>query len=278
MASGNYPCHVRALARLILIMVGVFDSGIGGLTVVSEILHRFPDAELTYIGDTARIPWGNKHPETIIHYSVQLTKFLLNKGAQTIVIACHTASSVALEAVRKTAPNTPIFEMITQSSQDAVAKSKNKKIGIIGTKTTINSSSWDKAIKKIDKSIVTFSQACPLFVPLVEEGLENHPATKLFIKDYLLPLQEKGIDSLVLACTHYPFLAKPMKEFLGDKIALINPGQSVARVLPQIPSGKIELNFTDTPSSQSPFLKLLETRPDATINTIGLEIIENDTV
>ncbi len=260
-------------------MIGIFDSGLGGLTVLWEILNLHPSANIIYIGDTARIPWGSKKPETIRHYSTQLTRYLLKKGADSIIVACHTASSVALDEVKSQAKGLSVTGMILPSAKDAVKITKNKKIAILGTKTTIASNAWGTAIKKLDPGINIFSTACPLFVPIVEEDLIDHQVASLMTRHYLESLKKVQVDTVVLACTHYPFLQKPISDFLGPGVRLINPGKSVARELrPKTNqlTNKINLYFTDQPSPDNNFLSLIQERPGVTINSVPLEEIEHE--
>lgn len=206
--------------------IGIFDSGIGGLTVVREIVKILPHEKIIYIGDTARVPWGTRGKRPIINFSLQLANFLLKKNVKLIVVACHTASSVALLTL-KSKIKIPVLGVILPAVREGAKKSKNQRIGIIGTVATIKSGVWEKTLKQINPKIKVFSVSCPLFVPLVEEGLTNHQATRILAKEYLQPLVRKKIDTLILACTHYPLLKKTIKEVVGN-IFLINPGKEIA--------------------------------------------------
>jgi len=244
--------------------IGVFDSGIGGLTVVKEIIKYLPNENIIYIGDTARVPWGTRSKKTIITFSLQLANFLSRKKVKFIVLACHTASSIALSTLRKKI-KIPLMGVIKPSITPTLLKTKNYRIGIIGTPATIRSNTWEKALKKRNKQAKVFSASCPLFVPLVEEGLFDHQITKIIAKEYLQPLFKKRIDTLVLACTHYPLLKGVIKKTAGKQVALINPGKMTAKALAkkfknkQLPShlkkGNIKLYFTD---SDLPNAKKLE--------------------
>ena len=211
--------------------IGVFDSGVGGLTVVREILRVLPSEKIIYVGDTARVPWGTRGEKVIINFSRQVISFLLRKKVKVIVIACHTASSVALSTLKKEVKS-PLLGVIDSSAKEAVNKSKSGRVGLIGTPATIKANAWSKALKKESPKIKFFSVSCPLFVPLVEEGLMTHRATRLLAKEYLQPLMKKRIDTLILGCTHYPLLQKVIKNIVAD-IVLINPGKAVAFALKQ---------------------------------------------
>ncbi|MFH1656307.1 MAG: glutamate racemase [Candidatus Nealsonbacteria bacterium] len=209
-------------------MIGVFDSGVGGLTVVKEIFKQLPEYQIIYFGDTARLPYGTKGANFVKRYSEKITSWLLNKDAKIIVIACHTSSAWASNSLKKKFKKVPIFEMITSASQDVVDITQNKKIGIIGTPGTIKSKAFEKKLLELDSNLEIYSKSCPLFVSLAEEGWVDNKITKEIIKEYLEPLKNKGIDTLVLACTHYPLLEKAIKEVVGD-INIINPAKSVAK-------------------------------------------------
>ncbi len=208
--------------------IGLFDSGVGGLTVLKELKKHIPKAHYSYLGDTARLPYGNKAPETLKKYTAENIHFLETLGVDCVVIACHSASSVSLN-ISQTHRGTPVYNVITPSCHQAIFESKNKKIGVIATKATTISQVYTSFINTLDKNAQVFSQACPLLVPLVEEGLIDDEITTLALKRYLLPLINQGIDSLILACTHYPILLKPIQEICGPNIHLVNPATSVAQ-------------------------------------------------
>ncbi len=211
-------------------MIGVFDSGVGGLTVVREIFKELPDYKIIYFGDTARTPYGPKSKETIIKYAREDAKFLLGHGAKIIVIACNTASAVAAEILRKEL-NVPVFEVIMPAVRAAVAATKRGKVGVIGTRATIASGVYESMIKKDNKNIQVESQACPLLVPLVEEAWFNQPETKKIVKKYLQPLKNKQIDTLILGCTHYPALKNIIKSRVGRKVKLVDSAEEVVHEL-----------------------------------------------
>ena len=212
-------------------MIGIFDSGVGGLTVAKEIFKNLPEYQVVYFGDTARLPYGTKGANFVVKYSKKITQWLLNRGAGIIVIACNTSSAWSADTLRKEFKNIPIFEMITPAVKEATKMTKNKKIGIIGTPGTIKSGIYIKKLKELDKGFKIFSVACPLLVPLVEEGMVDDYITKEIIKRYLSPLKEKDIDTLILGCTHYPLLEGAIKKVLNKSVKIINPAKSLAKEL-----------------------------------------------
>ncbi len=207
--------------------IGVFDSGIGGLSVLKQFIRFLPFEKYIYLGDTARVPYGNKSKETVIKYSLECTEFLLKQDVKLIIVACNTASSIALEELRKLT-EIPIIGMIYPAVMSALRETTNNKIGVIGTRATINSKSHSKAFKELsNEKIDIYTKACPLFVPIVEEGWEKHPATNLIVQEYLKELKDKSIDTLVLGCTHYPLLKEAIADFLPG-IKLIDSGEHAA--------------------------------------------------
>lgn len=207
--------------------VGVFDSGVGGLTVAREIMAQMPDERMVYFGDTARVPYGNKSKDTVIRYSRQIIRFLKSQGVKAIVIACNTATACALEAVERDT-ELPIIGVIRAGAGAAAAATRNGRVGIIGTEATIASGLHAEVIKALRPEIQVVGKACPLFVPLVEEGLLEDPVTDEIAGRYLKPLKEQGIDTLVLGCTHYPLLRPTIRRIMGDKVTLINPAYETA--------------------------------------------------
>lgn len=207
--------------------IGVFDSGLGGLTVLKEINRYLPNEDTIYFGDTARVPYGPRSKETIIKYTFQAINFLKSKNVKAIVIACNTATARALVEANESY-DIPIIGVIEAGARAAAKTTKNKKVGIIGTAGTINSKAYNKAIKSIDKKIQVIGKACPLFVPLVEEGWANKEISSTAAHMYLDSLIERGIDSLVLGCTHYPILKRTIGEAVGSDIKLINPAKETA--------------------------------------------------
>lgn len=210
--------------------IGIFDSGVGGLTVFKEIRNQFPSEDLVYFGDTARVPYGPKSPSTVIEYSIQNARFLLQCGAKLIVVACNTSSSVALEKLAEIM-SVPVLGVINPGAQRAVSTTRKGRIGVIGTEGTIRSNAYSDAIFKLDPDVRVYSRACPLFVSLAEEGWEDHPVTKMVIEEYLTPLLSHDIDTLVLGCTHYPILKNAIQDFVGDKIKLVDSAEAVTTEL-----------------------------------------------
>jgi len=209
-------------------MIGIFDSGIGGLTVVSELMRALPDVGLIYFGDTARYPYGDKSAETITRYSKENTRFLLDHGAKVIVVGCNTASSIAMDALRKEFPNVPMFDVITPVISAAAEATKDKHIGVIGTRTTIGSGIYERLLKEQDAKLKVIAKPTPLLVSFVEEGWVKKPETKQVIKKYLLPFQHEQIDTLILGCTHYPILADIIAQKAGKRVTLIDPAKQSA--------------------------------------------------
>jgi len=212
--------------------IGVFDSGIGGLTVVKRIASALPNENIVYFGDTARVPYGSKSNETVIEYSLQNARFLMKKNVKAIVVACNTASSVALPALRKEF-DVPIIGMIEPGVDYALKFSQNKKIGIIGTRGTIGNRAYSNAILLKEPSADVYEKACPLFVPIVEEGWINHKATYLIAEEYLKDFRKTDIDTLVLGCTHYPILLDIIQEVIGESVTLIDSGIASADLVRQ---------------------------------------------
>lgn len=208
--------------------IGVFDSGIGGLTVLKEIIRELPAENTIYLGDTARVPYGIRSAETVIRYSFENTKFLTTRGIKLLVIACNTASSVSLDAV-KSWISIPVIGVIEPGAKAAVRATLNKKIGIIGTEATIRSGSYTKAIKAIEGDIEVFGLACPLFVPLVEEGWTEGSVATMIAEKYLEEIRGKGIDTVVLGCTHYPLLKQVIASVLEEGVRLIDSAIEISR-------------------------------------------------
>ena len=213
--------------------IGVFDSGVGGLTVAREIMRNLPNEDIVYFGDTARVPYGSKSKDNIIRYSRQIIHFLQTKGVKAIVIACNTASALALESV-KGEFDIPIIGVIEPGARAALSVKQTKKIGVIGTEATVRSAMYEKIIGAADAEVTVVAKACPLFVPLVEEGFKKHPVTEEIIDYYLNSYKESGIDALILGCTHYPLLRSKIREYVGEEIVLINPAYETAMDLKRL--------------------------------------------
>jgi glutamate racemase len=213
--------------------IGVFDSGIGGLTVVKEIMRILPNEDIVYFGDTARVPYGTKSPETITKFAFQDTRFLISKDVKAIVIACNTASAMALEAVQE-GFDIPVIGVIKPGAHASVRTSKTGRIGIIGTEGTIGSKAYEKSIKKLYPEAELVGYPCPLFVPVVEEGWVDTKVSYLIAQEYLEPLREAKVDTLVMGCTHYPLLTKVVGDIMGSGVNLINPAEETAIELKDI--------------------------------------------
>jgi len=212
-------------------MIGIFDSGVGGLTVVREIKKLLPDVPVIYFGDTARLPYGNKSQETIQKFSREIVEFLRGKGCRTIVIACNSASALAADYLRKEYPNLEIYDVVSSGAEAIVEATKSKKVGVIGTTATIGSSIYKKKIADLNPEIQVFAKACPLFVPLVEENWIHRPETKKIARTYLRELKLKKVDTLLLGCTHYPLLEKIISGVMGRRTKVIASGAKLAEEL-----------------------------------------------
>jgi glutamate racemase len=209
--------------------IGVFDSGVSGLTVVRALMERLPFENLIYFGDTARVPYGVKSAETINLYAAQITEFLVQREVKLLIIACNTMAAVAHEAVVSRSP-VPVLDVIDAGAQMTVRTPRTKHVGVIGTPTTVNSNTYARAIHRLDPEVRIFSQACALFVPLVEEGWFDHPVTRLTAQEYLKPVLAEGIDTLVLGCTHYPLLKALLQEVTGPAIRLVDSAEAMADI------------------------------------------------
>lgn len=210
--------------------IGVFDSGVGGLTVAREIMRQIPNERIVYFGDTARVPYGSKSRETILRFSRQIVHFLKTKDVKAVVVACNTASALALETLRPEL-NIPIIGVVKPGAKVAAESTENGKIGIIATESTIESQLYTQVIHSHNPQAQVFGKACPLFVPLVEEGWLKDPVTVEVANRYLEPLLETGIDTLVMGCTHYPLLRSTLRQIMGEKVTLVNPAYETAREL-----------------------------------------------
>ena len=239
--------------------IGVFDSGIGGLTVVKAMRDLLPNENISYLGDTARVPYGPKSPETVQRYAIELADMLIKRDAKALIVACNTVSSVALPALMKNFP-VPVIGVIEPGARAALAASRNRHIGVIGTRATIRSGAYEKAIRTADPNVKVSSQACPLLVPLIEEGLLNDEVTDQMILRYLEPLLTNEIDTLVLGCTHYPLLTGAMARVLRRQIMIVDSAQNCARAVEEmlereslraapLNNGKLHVALTDAADS-----------------------------
>lgn len=207
--------------------IGVFDSGIGGLTVLQRIIQALPGENTVYLGDTARSPYGTKSVDAVLRYSFENSEFLVEKGVKVVVVACNTSTAIALEPLQKNL-SVPVVGVIAPGVKRAIASTKNKKIGVIGTEATIQSGAYTRALKAADGSVEVYSRACPLFVPLVEEGWTDNHVVELTVRAYLESLKQSGIDTLILGCTHYPLLKKTIRRFLGSAVRLVDSAEETA--------------------------------------------------
>jgi len=208
--------------------IGIFDSGVGGLTVARAVMELLPDENIIYFGDTARVPYGVKSPETVARYAAQITRFLLERHVKLLIVACNTMAAVALPAITSLSP-VPVLEVIDAGARSALAVTRSKRIGIIATPSTIASQAYERALLRLGgPNVHTVAKACPLFVPLVEEGWLDHPATRLVAIEYLSPLAAENLDTLILGCTHYPLLAPLLADVVGPGLRLQDSATAVA--------------------------------------------------
>jgi len=237
--------------------IGIFDSGIGGLTVAKEIVKILPQESIVYIGDTARVPYGPRSKAVITKFAMQMVRFLLKRKIKALVIACNTISGLSYDEIKKAAFPVIALGVIKPAVRKAIATTKNERIGVIGTVGTIKSGSYQKMLKFYDSKAQIIAKACPLFVPMAEEGLNNHQATKLIAHDYLQVFVERGVDTLILGCTHYPLLHDAIKETVGKGVTLVDSAEPTAQMLKERledagllgndPNPKHEFYVTDAP-------------------------------
>lgn len=262
--------------------IGVFDSGVGGLTVAAALRELLPSENIFYIGDTARVPYGGKSQQTIERYSVEITGLLLAEHAKMIVVACNSASALAiprLEAMLKV----PVLGVIVPGAKAAISATRTGRIGVIGTRATINSGAYERALHAIDPHVSVVSHPCPMLVPLIEEGWLEDPVTDSVIRRYLEKLTEQEIDTLVLGCTHYPLLADAIKKFVGNKIRLVDSAQNCAIAVKELlkkeklaaPAsnvGRLEVALTDKSDG---FLRIAEEALGLQIGDVQLRAVQN---
>lgn len=213
--------------------IGVFDSGVGGLTVVKSLWEHFPQEQIIYFGDTAHLPYGPRSPEEIIRFGLEIVDFLLGHTVKAVIAACNTSSSVSISCLQEKSP-VPVFGMIEPGVKAALRKTRNKRIGVLATKATVKSGAYERTFRLSDPDVQVFSQPCPLFVPLVENGSIERRETYQIARSYLKPLQEAGVDTLVFGCTHYPFLAPVIRHIMGETIHLVDPATEVVMKLTDI--------------------------------------------
>jgi glutamate racemase len=239
--------------------IGVFDSGIGGLTVVKALRELLPSEKIVYLGDTARVPYGSKSPSTVERYSLEIAEMLVAQNAKVIVVACNTASSVALPKLEQTF-SVPVIGVIRPGAQAAISASRNRHIGVIGTRATIRSGAYEKTLRGLNQNVRVTSRACPLLVPLIEEGWLDDELTDRIIARYLEPLIKEGIDTLVLGCTHYPLLSPAIERALDGSVALVDSARNCAAAVQRLlrreslaakssDTGSLQVALTDAPDN-----------------------------
>ncbi len=221
--------------------IGVFDSGVGGLTVAREIMRQIPNESICYFGDTARVPYGSKSKETVTRFSRQIVRFLRTHQVKTIVVACNTASAYALDELEKEI-DIPIIGVVKPGAKVAAEVTRNGKIGVIATQATIGSQIYTQYIKEINSNATIYGKACPLFVPLVEEGLWQDPVTDEIARRYLTELIDSDIDTLIMGCTHYPLIRSTIGRIIGENVTLVNPAYETALELKSMLKEKGLLN------------------------------------
>lgn len=237
--------------------IGVFDSGIGGLTVAKALLDLLPNERILYLGDTARVPYGGKSAETVQRYAIELADILIADNAKALVVACNTVSSVAIPQLRKRVA-VPVIGVIEPGARAALAATLTRHVGVIGTRATIRSGAYENALRALDVDLRVTSRACPLLVPLIEEGLLNDPLTDQVIARYLEPMLRDGVDTLVLGCTHYPLLAPAIARSLAEKVRLVDSAVNCARAVAELldreslragagNTGELDVSLTDAP-------------------------------
>jgi glutamate racemase len=227
--------------------IGIFDSGLGGLTVAHAVFQRLPHDSTVYFGDTARVPYGPKSAQTVRRYSLEILAWLLSERVKAVVIACNTSTAHALETLQEASP-VPVIGVIEPGARAAVAASEGRPIGVIGTAGTIGSGAYDRAIRRLAPGAEVVTRACPLFVPMVEEGWFEHPATRLVAEEYLAPLRARGVGTLVLGCTHYPLLKRLLGEVMGPGVVLIDSAEETASTVARA----LRAQGLEAPSGASP--------------------------
>lgn len=264
--------------------IGVFDSGIGGLTVVKALRDLLPEEQIMYVGDTARVPYGSRSPATVERYSTEIAQMLVERDAKLIVVACNTVSSVALPLLERTLPM-DVVGVIRPGAEAAIHESRRHHVGVIGTRATIRSGAYERTLKSLKPSVHVSSRACPLLVPLIEEGLLDDPVTDQMIARYLEPMLAAGIDTLVLGCTHYPLLADGFRRQLGQKVALVDSAQNCALAVKRLlnqqslgaPAGSLgglQVALTDRPDN---FLRVAKEALQLEIGEVELREVVHGT-
>ena len=229
--------------------IGVFDSGIGGLTSVRELFRALPGESVMYFGDSARLPYGSKSAATVTRFSIEIASFLVRQNIKCLLVACNTASSVALEALQRRL-DIPVVGVIEPAARASVTASPHGRIGVIGTYGTVGSAAYPKAIEQLAPGAAVISRACPLFVPLVEEGMVDDPATRLIAGEYLAELRNSNVESLILGCTHYPLIAPLIADLMGPAVTLIDSGAEAARATARLLAERGQLAENPRPHHQ----------------------------
>lgn len=248
--------------------IGIFDSGIGGLTVARAVYERLPAESTVYFGDTARVPYGPKSPETVRRYSLEILEWLLDQGVKAVVIACNTSTAHALEALQEESP-VPVIGVIEPGARAAAAAGRGGAVGVIGTAGTIASNAYAKAIRSARPDTRVEQRACPLFVPLVEEGWFEHPAAELIAREYLAPLREAGVESLVLGCTHYPLLKPLLQRIMGEEVRLIDSGEETASAV----AAALERSGLSAPPGAEPYHRFAVSDDEARFRQVGTRFL-----
>jgi glutamate racemase len=259
--------------------IGVFDSGIGGLTVVAQLRRALPNERILYVGDTARVPYGGKSAETVTRYSREISDLLVEEGAKLIVAACNTASALAVPALAD-AYEIPMIGVLEPGAEAAVKATRSGKIGVIGTRATVASEAYSRAIAELNPEFSVTATACPLLVPLIEEGLFQDPITDLTLRRYLDPMLTSGIDTLVLGCTHYPLLKDAILRICGDQVTLVDSAENCALAVKAILDGsaiphsapRLDILLTD---SSEAFLRIAEKSLDLQIDSLAIRRVGN---
>jgi glutamate racemase len=251
--------------------IGVFDSGIGGLTVVAALRTLLPNESIFYLGDTARVPYGGKSAATVQRYSLEIAEMLLGENAKTVVVACNTASALALPRLEETLPVT-VTGVIVPGAGAAIASTRSGHIGVIGTRATIASGAYERALRSLNPDIRVTARACPLLVPLIEEGWLDSPVTEQVILQYLAPLMEDGVDTIVLGCTHYPLLRNAIARLVGDKVALVDSAQNCALAVRDL----LERENLSAPESNAAQLQVALTDPPDAFLRVAREALNLD--
>jgi glutamate racemase len=248
--------------------IGIFDSGIGGLTVARAIYERLPHESTIYFGDTARVPYGPKSPDTVRRYSLEILHWLLGQGVKAVVIACNTSTAHALDALQAESP-VPVIGVIEPGARAAVSAMRRGPIGVIGTAGTIASNAYARAIRALKPGAAVEQRACPLFVPLVEEGWFEHPAAELIALEYLEPLKRANVDVMVLGCTHYPLLKPLLQRTMGPDIRLIDSGEETAATV----QGALQSTGLNAPSGATPAHRFVVSDDEARFRQVGSRFI-----